>query len=225
MQSPRSDNYSPTPPALQQSQDVTPVQGTPAWSQLADAASSKTMSPASEFTRPYDGIHAQTNTPYSAPGFAGPVQTTYDPRTVPQAVPVSSPAYGLQRALSNEQPQPVWDPSGIFQQWNTAFGAQPQAQAHAVQQPAPMPNPGPHPAAMPLMTQQQPNIGQQAIYGPQQFTANVSPVEAIPAMPTVTPVMWQDAFTNAYVSGHGHKRFREENLDPHHYSQYQKRRT
>ena len=34
-----------------------------------------------------------------------------------------------------------------------------------------------------------------------------------PMPPTVTPNMWQDAFTSAYVSGHGQKRYRDESVD------------
>jgi len=60
----------------------------------------------------------------------------------------------------------------------------------------------------------------------QQMPSSAHPTvpDPIPSMPTVTPVMWQDAFTNAYVSGHGNKRYREESLDHIPYDQYSKRR-
>ena len=226
VQSPASsENYSPTPPAMQQSQQATPIQGTPPWSQLGDTASSKTMSPASEFSQPFDRMQAHPAMPYKGASFAVPSPTAYAPSNVQRTT--SAPrqqGYGLQPVISNEQqPQPVWDPSGIFQQWNTAFGAQAQAQAQAVPQPAPIPDPRIQPTAAPMVTQQQSPVGQHPMYGSQQMPSTVSPVgpDPIPAMPTVTPVMWQDAFTNAYVSGHGHKRHRDESWD----GQYPKRRT
>ncbi|KAF2217891.1 hypothetical protein CERZMDRAFT_63994 [Cercospora zeae-maydis SCOH1-5] len=129
-------------------------------------------------------------------------------------VSAAQTGYGLEPVISNEQHTPVWDPSGIFNQWNAAFGAPPQATP-------------PGPASMqhtsaPIMHNQTSPISTHAMYGGQQIPVSnpVVPDTSPPAMPMVTPVMWQDAFTSAYVSGHGQKRYREASVDHSAYAQY-----
>ena len=224
LRSPSTDSH-PTPPGLQQSQPGASVPPSTAWPHLQDAASSKTMSPASDRTPSLDAATGQPSMPFITTSYPVPTQAAYAPVSVP--LPTSTPqtGYSLEPVASNEQHStPVWDPSGIFQQWNTAFGA--QAQATPVQPPALDPR-GQH-IAVPGMPQPphqpSPAASQQPVYSSQQTPPAAGTVmpEAIPAMPpVVTPVMWQDAFTNAYVSGHGHKRYRDESVD---YGQYAKRR-
>ena len=63
------------------------------------------------------------------------------------------------------------------------------------------------------------------LYSPQTMSNPGALVpEPVVDVPTVTPVMWQDAFTNAYVSGHGQKRYREMSADHSAYNPYSKRR-
>ena len=129
--------------------------------------------------------------------------------------------YSLERVPSNEQSTtPVWDPSGIFSQWNTAFGPQPNPQ-----QPSPPTTQYTPVSSASMMRQgmpQQPvSAGMAASFYQPPAAAAVRPPPQhtpipsgpFPGMPTVTPNMWQDAFTSAYVSGHGQKRFRDESAD------------
>lgn len=197
----------PTPPAVY---DVQPSNSLPpggqAWQQLPDTLSSKTISPASEYGPSYQPPPVQpqmmsfnSSSSYSMPSqsaFAGLPQISTAPQTG---------GYPLETVMSNEQQTPVWDPSGIFREWNTAFGPPSQPQqtppAQAMQQP-------------PMMQPQQSPSSAQHVYSQQMPVQNM--------MPAVTPVMWQNAFTDAYVSGHGHKRYRDDGADG--YGGYQKRR-
>ena len=204
-----------------------PVQGTPAWSHLQDNASSKTMSPASEYSHPFEQIPNPPRISYHpTSNYTIPSQTAYSSANLQQVTSAPQSGYTLEPVISNEHTQPVWDPSGIFNQWNTAFGAGAQAQ-QAAAQPAPQgPNSHVQPTSAPIMPQQQSPAVQHPIFGSQQISPSVSsvPAETVPTMPTVTPVMWQDAFTSAYVSAHGQKRYREETMEPNAYHHYQKRR-
>lgn len=193
-----------------------------AWSNL-DATSSKTMTPATEYGPPFDNMagHGMTSRPplphsgsYDVSG-----HSTYSGQSIPQVTSASQIGYALEPVISNEQQTPVWDPSGIFNQWNTAFGG--------AQAPPPQPSPPDprrmQPTSAPMMPNQSP-INAQSIYSTQQYPVNpnaVVPDATPPVMqPTVTPVMWQDAFTSAYVSGHGQKRYREASVDHSAYGQY-----
>lgn len=214
----------PTPPGGQHVQQGGLGAPPPSWAHLQDAGSSKTLSPTSEYTPPYDTTPTQAAMPYGTSSYTAPSQGAYAPSGIGQATSAPTQGYALETGMSAEQSTPVWDPSGIFQQWNTAFGAQ----AQAPPQPTPIvPDPRMHPAAAPIMPPPQDSSpAHPAMYASQQIPAGAHPAgpDPMPTMPTVTPVMWQDAFTNAYVSGHGHKRYREESLEPMPYDQYSKRR-
>jgi hypothetical protein len=214
----------PTPPGGQQIQHGGLGQPPPSWAHLQDAGSSKTLSPASEYTPPYEQAPTQPPMPFTTQSYSGPSPTAYAPPSIAQVTSSPTQGYTLEPVISNEQQTPVWDPSGIFQQWNTAFGAQAPAQ------PPPqgvVPDPRMHPTSAPvLQAPQQSPPAPAPMYSAQQIPSSANPAVPDPMsnMPTVTPVMWQDAFTSAFASGHGHKRYREETLDSMPYDQYSKRR-
>lgn len=191
----------PTPPAVYNQALPAPTNH-PTWSHLHDPLSSKTLSPASEYASSPSSAFpppAAAQQPYTTAAFPVQSQQTYTPHPPLPQISTAPTAYPLEPVLSPDHPQPqpqppVWDPSGIFSQWNTAFGAPPPPQPpdpRLQQQPQQPPTSAPVYAAPPPQQQQQ-----------QQMSGA--------ALPTVTPVMWQNAFTDAYVSGHGHKRFRDE---------------
>lgn len=222
LRSPSQESQS-TPPASQLEPQNTTVQRAGTWPHLQDANSSKTLSPASEYSHPFEDIPAQPDMTFTTSSFAIPSQAAYAPTSLHQVTSAPQTGYALQPVISNEQTTPVWDPSGIFNQWNTAFG---QAQAAPPQQSASIPEPRIQLPSAHRMQQPQAASGQRILYSSQQMPSNGSSIvpETVASMPTVTPVMWQDAFTNAYVSGHGHKRYRDESLGATPYTQYQKRR-
>lgn len=199
---------------------IPPIHVAPTWSHLQEDASSHTISPASEYGHPLDRqAHANSTVPFQQPSFNTLTHTPYGSVSTHQVSSGPNTAYSFEHPIGHENTTPTWDPSIMFNQWNTAFG-QPQA-------------------APPLLHDQpvQPPTVQMI---PQQYTAApqpiVSPLHHLAAssmpslqqvgseMPTVTPVMWQEAFTNAYVSGQGYKRYREESLEPNPFHQYHKRR-
>lgn len=212
----------PTPPDGQQAQQGGVGHPPPAWAHLQDAGASKTLSPTNEYTPPYDTTPAQPTLPFTSSSYSVSSQGAYAPQSIGQVTSAPSQGYSLDPVPSTEQTTPLWDPSGIFQQWNTAFGAQ----GPLPQQPQPsISDPRMHPTSVPVM----PPLHQSPpppMYGGQQLPSNAGAAltGTLSNMPTVTPVMWQDAFTNAYVSGHGHKRYREESLEPAPYDEYSKRR-
>lgn len=186
------------------------------------AGTSKTLSPSSEYSQPFYDVPTQPNMTFRTSSLDIPVQTVYAPTSLHRVTSAPHTSYALEPVISNEQPAPVWDPSGIFHHWNTAFG---QPQATASQHSASLPDPRTQLPSVPLMHQPHTSSGQPSLYTSHQTSSNITPVapDPMPIVPTVTPFMWQDAFTNAYVSGHGHKRYREDSLvDP--FSQYNKRR-
>ena len=198
-----------------------PVHGSTTWSNMLDAGSSKTLSPASEYSQHSDYTRPRTGASVHASTYPELTQATYALPALHQVNSAPQIGYALEPIVSHEQPTPVWDPSGIFNQWNTAFGASSQAvpppQAHTART---------HSTSAPFTPQQQPATGPPSVYHSQQANQNTSSVFPgnMPSVPTVTPVMWQDAFTNAYVSGHGHKRYRQETVESSPYGHYQKRR-
>lgn len=197
----------PTPPASQS--QPPPSHTNQGWA-LHDGMSSKTMSPASEYGPPFQQPAATSNMPFITSSFQMQNQAAYSQPPLPQ-ISTAPTGYGLEAVISNEQHTPVWDPSGIFSQWHSAFG--PPAQA---QQTPPGQNMSvSQPTSAPVIAPQQSPVAAQHMYS-QQMPQNTG------IMPTVTPVMWQNAFTDAYVSGHGHKRFRDDGTDG--YGGYQKRR-
>ena len=212
-----------TPPDAERSNYSAPVQGANAWSHMSDPIASKTLSPASEYAPPFDPMATQHPMLFNRSGLPLPNEAAYAPTSVQQVTSAPQQGYTLEPVISNEQHAPVWDPSGIFQQWNTAFGVQ----AQTPPQQAPIQNQRVAPTSAPVMQQPQHTAAtQQTMYASHHTASSASSVmpASFPAVPTVTPVMWQDAFTNAYVSGHGHKRYRDEGLEQMPYDQYPKRR-
>jgi hypothetical protein len=184
---------------------------TPAWNSNADAGSAKTGYDSSLDHITSHPLQARPTMPFHNNSFEMSTAPSYPSNAVTQLPPNQQIGYGLEPVVSNEQHTPVWDPSGIFTQWNTAFGGGPPPQATP---PAPRTS---QPTSAPVMQHPLSPTSAQHGYGTQQIpTAAALP----PAMPVVTPVMWQDAFTNAFVSGHGQKRYREASIDHSAYSQY-----
>lgn len=203
------------------------AQAIPMWQQqVQDAASSKTMSPASEYNSPLDRLppnNLHTSRPsmsYPPPEVHSLSNATSIPSQAYHIPPEHQHSYPPIRTTSFDQhPTPIWDPSGIFNQWNTAFGA-PQTPSQ-VQQQAPTPTLRMQPTHTPMAL-----VAPQPTFFPAQTITGADlplPSEPVVDVPTVTPVMWQDAFTNAYVSGHGQKRYRDEQVNGN-FEQYVKRR-
>ena len=208
LRSPSSDSY-PTPSSTMQPSQNPSLHTTPSWSQLHDGAPpSKTISPVNDYAAPFDAASLPPAMPYATLSMSS--QTSYPSASVARATPPHT-GYSLEPTISTNQSTPEWDPSGIFQQWNTAFGAPAPPQQSPITDVRMAPG---------LVPTQQPAAPLQPM-----FAARQTPPNAVPdmSMPTVTPVMWQDAFTNAYVSGHGHKRYREGSAD--FTQQYSKRRA
>lgn len=206
----------PTPPGVY-NQNL-PAQGGQVWPQMQDPLSSKTLSPSSEYGQSaFQQPPVQPTMPFTTSGFPAQGQAAYNHHGLPQ-ISTAPAGFPLEPVISNEQQQtPVWDPSGIFSQWNNAFGppSQPQQTPPAQQMQ--------HPTSAPAMPPQQHQQQQQQQQSPQHVYSQQLPAGAGQSMmPTVTPVMWQNAFTDAYVSGHGHKRVRDDGADG--YGGYQKRR-
>lgn len=192
--------------------------------------SPKTANPASDYMQTFNAATAGASMPgasavaFNTSSFDLPSSTAYPTQNFSH---VTSNAYqqpySLERVPSNEHHSPpVWDPSGIFSQWNNAFGPQPNPQqpsppaahytptssssASMLRQPMPQ---QPVSAGMQASFYQPPAAA--AVRAPPQLTP--MPGSGFPGIPTVTPNMWQDAFTSAYVSGHGQKRFRDDSVD------------
>lgn len=200
-----------TPPAVQQ--HSMPAQTSQGWSQMQDAMSSKTLSPSSEYGPAFQQPAAHSTMPFITSSFPTQTPTGYSQQHGLPQISTAPTGYGLEPVVSNEQQTPVWDPSGIFSQWNSAFGppAQPQQTPPGHDSRVPQVTSTP---AMPQQPQQSP-VAAQHVYSQQM-------PQAAGMVPTVTPSMWQNAFTDAYVSGHGHKRIRDDVGDG--YGAYQKRR-
>lgn len=192
----------------------------PTWN-MADAANSKPMPPGAGYgsafeSTPGHGMSSRPSIPHHSSSYDIPQQSAYAPSNM-QQVSASQAGYALEPVISNEQHTPVWDPSGIFNQWNAAFGGGPPTQATP---PAPAHM---QPTSAPMMPNQTSPISTHTMYGGQPLPVTTNPVipdTTPPAMPMVTPVMWQDAFTSAYVSGHGQKRYREASVDQSAYAHY-----
>ena len=235
LRSPTLEHH-PTPPELRHAPHSAPTQGLSSWSHLQDGSSSKTMSPASEYGPPFDPLTTTHSTPiqptmaYQNNSYSSAPTSSYGMQNLQQvtSAPQTS-GHGLERVSSNEQQvTPVWDPSGLFNQWNSAFGP-PQQTSPPTQSADPRIQQAFSAAPVPLQQQSASNL--QAMYAAPHQPSPVAPSpsvmvgpEVVPPMPTVTPVMWQNAFTTAYVSGHGNKRYRQEDLDTSAYDQYVKRR-
>jgi hypothetical protein len=174
----------------------------PGWPLTNNDDPPKPVGTAPGYMQHYDATSATTSMPnpnavtFNTSSFDIPTSTAYPAQNFSHVTnPAYQQPYSLERVPSNEQQTaPVWDPSGIFSQWNTAFGPQP-----APTQPSP-----------PAAQYSQP-VATAALRGQQQQPP--MPGAGFTPMPTVTPNMWQDAFTSAYVSGHGQKRYRDESVD------------
>jgi hypothetical protein len=231
MHSPVMDQHTLVNIAVSQSMQqpvATQPSSNPGWPLTNNDDPPKPVGTAAGYMQHYDAASATTSMPnpnavtFNTSSFDIATSTAYPAQNFSH---VSNPAYqqqpySLERVPSNEQQTaPVWDPSGIFSQWNTAFGPQP-----APTQPSPpaahysQPTPGASLLRQPLPQQQPVSAGMQAsFYQPPAATAALRgqqqaqmPPAGFSPMPTVTPNMWQDAFTSAYVSGHGQKRYRDE---------------
>lgn len=211
-----------TPSSTDSGPTSAPPLNNPSWSNI-DATSSKTMTPATEYGSSYGNVTSQGmggRPPLShhSASYDMPADTAYATQTLQQVTSAPQIGYSLETVISNEQQTPVWDPSGIFNQWNTAFGG-----AQAPTQPSPPDPRRMQPTAASMMANQTSPITAPPLYNTQQLSVNPSqvvPEVTAPVMPTVTPVMWQDAFTHAYVSGHGQKRYREASVDHSAYGHY-----
>lgn len=208
-----------TPPEFRHSPASTSGHAVHSWSHLHDNRDSRHASPTSDFNSPYDvtgvsqGITSQPSVAFNSPNYQLPATTSYADQSLHRVSPIAQTAYGLDPISSHEQ-QPAWDPSGIFSHWNTAFGGAP---------PRPPPPQNGQSTSTPLAAHEQSPGSQHSGYTPQQQQVPpggmIGP-STIPVVPAVTPVMWQDAFTSAFVSGHGQKRYREASLDHSVYAPY-----
>lgn len=214
----------PTQPSQQPVLNSTPTgQG---WPLLNNDVSPKTANPASDYMQSFDAATGSASMPgasavaFNTSSFDLP-STTYPAQNFSHVTSTAyQQPYPLERVSSNEQQTPpVWDPSGIFSQWNNAFGPQPP------QQPSPpaaqyTPSTSASMLRQPML-QQPVSAGMQASFYQPPTAGGVRPTPqhttmpggAFPGMPAVTPNMWQDAFTSAYVSGHGQKRYRDDSVD------------
>lgn len=219
LRSPIMENH-PTPSSTDSDPASSRVLSQPTWSMAETAVSGhKSIGPGAGYATTFDSAPAMSSRPsipHHSSSFDIPQQSAYAPANM-HHITTSQPGYALEPVVSNEQHTPVWDPSGIFNQWNAAFGGGPPPQATP---------PGPanmqHTSA-PMMPNQTSPISNHTMYGGQQLPATSNPAipdSTPPAMPMVTPVMWQDAFTSAYVSGHGQKRYREASVDHSAYAHY-----
>ena len=219
MRSPSIDSKSSPPDSYDHNGiDSKPHQAATLWQNVQGADSSRTLSPASEYNQPFDHTNTPASLSYHSANFTPSAQHTYASNSLHRVTSAPQTTYALQPVVSHEQLAPAWNPSGIFSQWNTAFGAPAQApppppiHLHSVSAPSSSAPP-------------QPALGYQQLYN-SQMPSNAASVisESTSAMPMVTPVMWQDAFSTAYASGHGQKRYRDETSESGRYDPYQKRR-
>lgn len=184
-------------------------------------------------------ITSHPNISFSTPSEAYnlPASTSYPSASARRLLTPSSAtlsgdsSYQIDPVPSNEIQTPVWDPSGIFNQWHNAFGnpVAPPNSSPTLGEPRMLQH---GPTSAPVMghsvrsTQRTPP-GQAALYIPPSMSPTAQ--SAMPNdvsmshVPAVTSVMWQDAFTNAYISGH--KRSRDDDTqDGAMYAQYQTKR-
>nr|POE49410.1 hypothetical protein CFP56_50327 [Quercus suber] len=222
LRSPPMENE-PTPPAFRSSPTSVSAHAVQSWPHLQDNRDSRHASPTNDFSSSYDvagarqGITSQPPVTFTSPNYQSPVTTSYADHSLHPATPLAQTGYALDPVSSNEQ-QPAWDPSGIFTHWNTAFGGAPT-------RPPPPPSSlsNGHATSAPLVAHEHSPGSQHSGYTPQQQQVTPGGIigpSAIPVVPAVTPVMWQDAFTSAFVSGHGQKRYREASIDHSVYAPY-----
>jgi len=206
------------------------------WAQLARTLPPTTASSSAAYPQQMFGTSGvQTSMAASASmvgyasGFDNARPTAYPSQPLGQATAGAfDQQYPLERMTSNEQqqaPSPAWDPSGIFNQWNNAFGNPPpptQPSPPGPRYPPPsstaalLPTPLPQVSPLSDPTGMTGNLFQHAMGGAAQLPQQQMPADHVyptyPAVQTVTPDMWQDAFTSAYVSGHGQKRYRDDTM-------------
>lgn len=161
---------------------------------------------------------------FSAQPSSAPTSAPYGMNQLLQSsmnVPVHEAGYPAPHTPGSELQTPVWDPSSIISQWNTAFGnpVAPPSASPASEEPSMLPaNLVGGPTSMAMLNQNtvlQPSVSSHnhsPVYG-----QNISPVAGnmmsqAGTAPAVTSVMWQDAFTDAYISGHN-KRHRDDTYD------------
>ena len=208
------------------------------WAQLGNTIPSEVTNVPANYQQPAFGAPGALSTmPVSSSvvGYTSGFETARPTSTFPTQSfrQVTSAAYDQayppERMSGNDQQQatpPAWDPSGIFNQWNNAFGnpppashpsppeaRYPQASSTTALLPTPVPQISPlsDPAAMTS------GFFQSALSGAPQLPQQAMPSDhgypTYPSVPQVTPDMWQDAFNSAYNSGHGQKRYRDDPAD------------
>jgi hypothetical protein len=204
LRSPTMENH-PTPSSTNSDPVRPPGLDQPSWTLTGpDPVTPETTA---AYATSFDGGSAPS-VPHHSSAYEVPQPSSYTSATIPQAS--SQTGYSLEPVISNEQHTPVWDPSGIFHQWNAAFGGEAPPQATP---------PGPRgmpPTSARMLSNQTSPINTHSLFSAPQVPMgpnHILPDSTPPAMPMVTPVMWQDAFTSAYVSGHGQKRYREASVD------------
>lgn len=227
-----------TPPISQQ---TTPNHTTDSWPQLQAQSLPNAASPLSEYGNNFAPSSVSSITSHPTIAFSGQ-QDAFN--LTPTSGYAQQPArrypgptsaslhtdnqFPMDPVSNNELQTPVWDPSGIFNQWHTAFG-----------NPVAPPNSSPTlgeprmlsqaPTSNPVMAQGRPIQRTPPAQAAMYTSPHMSPTaqsaigdDQIPGVPTVTSMMWQNAFTDAYISGH--KRTREDGLDDGMYGQYQTKR-
>merc|ERR1712230_111666 len=125
---------------------------------------------------------------------------------------------------SMQTPSTMAYPTTTYQMAPNSFNTGSMPHVTAVPQPQVGGPRMPNASASGMHSQYSPT-NQQTMYGTQQVPNSGAAAipETTPPIPTVTPLMWQDAFTTAYVSGHGNKRYRDDGMDPNSYNQYKRR--
>lgn len=212
------------------------------WMNVSNFHSSRTPSDASQYSVPFDDMSAQSGIPYPGADFSiptamstyptAPIHLHQQPTSAPQ-----QPGYALEQVPSNDRAPQIWDPSGIFSQWNAAFGQPPppSSAGHGAAMPqqqqarqAPTSNPiqqGPRLSTPPGSAMAPPPHPQTSPMHHPSAAGYNQPVPPEMGMPPVTPVMWQDVFSSAYATGQGRKRHRQESVDINMFNQYQDRRA
>ena len=231
LRSPSVENH-PTPDSI----NSAPIHDTPIWSSMHDAESSKNLTPATDYAPSYDRLpnhigNSQPPMQYHSGSYDMPSHSMYATQRLHHVSSAPQSGFPMERVISEPEHTPVWDPSILFNQWHTAFSdAAPPPQTVTSNPRAGMqPN-----SAQPSVIGATPTTPQE-IFAPQQqqqqqqqqlSTNGVGSLVSdsnVHMIPAVTPVMWQDAFTTAYVSGHGTKRYREASVEYGRYSNNKRR--
>ncbi|KAL1845084.1 hypothetical protein VTK73DRAFT_1159 [Phialemonium thermophilum] len=121
--------------------------------------------------------------PITPPISAGPVDSKGDGVQPMLGSSQGGPASGLQQSLSLAD-APTWNPSRIFEQWNTSFGVAEVPTLQDIQ------------AAQAQLPQQQQQQQQQQQIPTDQYAAAAAPIPTF-----VTPAMWRESVASVYEGG------------------------